>query len=60
MNTDVQIIYFLGSSSSCRFYDASCADCISGGSDCVWCSDEVRHIAKACPYFDNEGGKGTF
>jgi len=29
-----------GSTSSCRFYDTSCADCISGGSDCVWCSDE--------------------
>eukprot|EP00795_Rhopilema_esculentum_P014150 gene14150-5151_t len=27
--------------SNCRFYDASCADCISGGADCVWCSDET-------------------
>ena len=36
--------YFSVTSNPCSIFDSSCSACISGGPDCVWCSDEVIYL----------------
>jgi len=35
-----------GNSNPCSVFDSSCSACISGGADCVWCSDESLQVSK--------------